>query len=234
MSEWQVPKGRRRCRTCETEFKPDDPLWSMLVLRESGIDRDDYCPDCQGQADRAEALCVWKTTAPNIAAPKKRTRLNTEAAGDLLKRLAVEQAPKHRALCYVLALGLVRRKQIKLIGSAAAGDPDPGELQAEQDWRAAFAAHTAWAAAHGEAVAALVDSEPDADEKAELREELAEAVEEHREDELPPRPPPRPIGYLILLDRDTGAEFRVAELALADDQITAVTNEIRELFQGDM
>ncbi len=233
MSDWHVPKGRRLCRSCETEFKPDDPLWSMLMLRESQIDRDDYCPACEPEADRSDALCVWKTTAPNLAKPKKRMRLNTEAAGDLLKRLVKEHDAKHRALCYVLALGLVRRKQLKLTGSEPAGVPDPGELELEQEWREAYVAHTAWCEAAGEALAAVIDSEPDVDEKTDLLDEFAEETEEHSES-LPPRPPPRPIGYLLLTERDSGAELRVAELALADDQISAVTNEIRELFQGDM
>jgi hypothetical protein len=234
VSEWHVPKGRRLCRTCETEFQPDDPLWSMLMLRESQIERDDYCPACEKEADRSDALCVWKTTAPNLAKPKKRMRLNTEAGGELLKRLVEEADPQHRALCYVLALGLVRRKQLKLAGDAPAGDPDPAEVEAEKEWREALAAHTAWREAEREVAEALAGSEPDADEQADLLDEFAEEAEEHLEEAVPPRPPPRPIGYLILVERESNEEIRVAELALGDDQITAVTNEIRELFQGDM
>jgi hypothetical protein len=227
-AEWSVPKGRRICATCDRPFRPDEILWSTLRFDDARLVRVDRCPECRKSSPVDDAICHWKTIAPHPDRPK-RSRLNTEAAGDLLKRLVDEDAAEHRALCYVLALGLVRRRKLKLTGSEPAPEPTEAELEAERVYREAVEARAA-AQAEAEAAAATIpmpppdpDSDPDPGS--------SDPGEE--EDGLPAKPPSRPIGYLLLAERDSEELLRVAELVLSDDEIAAVTGDIRELFASD-
>ena len=118
----------------------------------------------------------------------------------------------------VLALGRVRGRVLKMAGSEPGPEPTPDELTAELAWREAVAAREAAVAA---AAAAPVP-------------EGAAPTAAPPLPELPPRPPARPIGWLLLTERDAETPIRVAELALGDDQIAAVTAQLRELFEGDV
>lgn len=222
VSDWTVPKGRRACDGCQRPFQPGDPLWSALVLAEGTLRRDDRCPDCHGSAPVADPLCRWRTTAPAPDQPR-RTRLDVEAAAELLKRLVAD--PAHRPLCYVLALGLVRRRVLKIAGSEPGPAPTPDELAAEQAWRDAVAVRDAAIAAAAAPAADATPAGVPSPEPPPVPPPIPE---------VPPRPPPRPIGWLLLSERDVETPIRVAELALADDQIAAVTAELRELFEGEV
>ena len=114
MADWTVPKGRRTCAGCQREFRPAEPMVSVLFLREQALVREDRCAACEPAADRVGAVSHWRTAAPTPDQPK-RAKLDAEAAGELFRRLVTDLKPEQRALCYVLGLVLVRRKSLRLV-----------------------------------------------------------------------------------------------------------------------
>lgn len=108
---WRITKSRGACSRCGEEFAANRVLFSGLKEEEGELTRRDFCPDCWEQDD-AGFFCFWRTRRPE--AEQKQT-VDTDLMLEFFDRLDRPDTEKKGALRFVLALYLMRRKELKLL-----------------------------------------------------------------------------------------------------------------------
>jgi hypothetical protein len=107
---WTISKSKGACLRCGVDFPPERVFYSCLVEGPDGFTRRDYCPDCW-ETDEREVFCFWRTCRP----PEEEKRVvDTELMVEFFDRLDGAEEPEKRALRFVLALYLMRRKELRL------------------------------------------------------------------------------------------------------------------------
>ena len=87
-------------------------FFSALSETLEGFERRDLCPYCWEGADRDGLFCFWRTRR---AAAGRKPVLDTELMLEFFDRLEGAEAEEKCALRFVLALYLMRRKELKLL-----------------------------------------------------------------------------------------------------------------------
>ncbi len=134
MSGAKYELGRRgeRCAATGDELKPGEAIVVALVEREGdeGLDRLDFKAAAWDEGHRPERLFAhWRTTVRERGATGP--VLDMMSMATLFEELASQGEslePRQSAFRYVLALALIRKRQLELVGSGAASDGRPGAL----------------------------------------------------------------------------------------------------------
>ena len=109
---WRIRKSSTACCRCGEEFADGQPLFSCLVEEEGEWARQDYCRRCwEGEPDR-EAFCFWRSRRAAVA---KKPVVDTELMMQFFDRLDNPDSDRKKAFRFVLALYLMRRKELKLV-----------------------------------------------------------------------------------------------------------------------
>lgn len=122
--------GRRadRCAATGADLKPGDPIVVALVEREGdeGLDRLDFSAEAWDGGSRPDRLFAhWRTTVRERSATGP--VLDMESMLSLFEELGADSDdPRQNAFRYVLALALVRKRQLEMVGSRPA-DADSGQ-----------------------------------------------------------------------------------------------------------
>jgi hypothetical protein len=126
---WRISRSKGLCSACGSEFSPSQGLFS--ALREQGEDfaRHDFCSPCWGGQHEAEFFCHWKTRRPQ---PEQRQVLDTELMVEFFERLEGAEGENKKVFRFVVALYLMRRKELKLLGAER---PDGREMLAFEQRR---------------------------------------------------------------------------------------------------
>jgi len=109
---WHITKSGDCCCACGKEFARDRLLFSCLVENEAGFERRDLCPDCWETAAPETVFCFWRTRR---AVAERKPVLDTAVMLEFFERLGGAREEQKRAFRFVLALYLMRRKELKLI-----------------------------------------------------------------------------------------------------------------------
>ena len=110
-ADWETTVGRPEdvCSKCEKSFDTGDELVSYLGFDEGLLVRRVKCPSCF-EPDSEDHYAFWRArkAAPDRDRPRP---LDVEFLVEFFKRLVGEgPAPERVAVCYIVALLLVRRK----------------------------------------------------------------------------------------------------------------------------
>ena len=110
---WRISRGKAACCACGKEFQPNQGLFS--ALREEGEEflRHDFCPSCWPAQQEASFFCHWRTRR---AQPEQRHALDTGLMLEFFDRLEGADAANKKVFRFVVALYLMRRKELKLLG----------------------------------------------------------------------------------------------------------------------
>ena len=125
LEAWRITKNDDTCTKCEEAFPHNRTFYSCLVETPEGLARRDFCPSCwEGRQDAArapgglDAFCFWRTRR----APQQQKQIvNTELMMEFFDRLkdgagsGGTVGEQKKAFRFVLALYLMRRKELKLI-----------------------------------------------------------------------------------------------------------------------
>lgn len=110
-SDWDSTVGRPEdaCGSCEKVFETGDLLVSFLGFDEGLLVRRVKCVECfDPEVDESYAFWRSRKAAPDRDRPRP---LDVEFLVEFFKRLVGEgPAPERAAICYIVALLLVRRK----------------------------------------------------------------------------------------------------------------------------
>jgi hypothetical protein len=110
---WRISRSKGCCSSCGKEFAPSQGLFS--ALREEGEDfaRQDYCQSCWPARQTEAFFCHWKTRRPQ---PQQKQVLDVGLMLEFFDRLEGAEAENKKAFRFVIALYLMRRKELKLVG----------------------------------------------------------------------------------------------------------------------
>ncbi|MAI66499.1 MAG: hypothetical protein CMJ26_01310 [Phycisphaerae bacterium] len=106
---------------------PNTQAMATLSEREEdeGFDRLDYSISAWEEGKRPKRLfSYWKYTVPD-SEKKQGIMIDDAVIDDLFERLADEEQPQRIAFRYILALVLLRKRKLKLVGRE---DADEGEI----------------------------------------------------------------------------------------------------------
>jgi hypothetical protein len=133
MEDWKLPSGLERCSSCACELAPGQPVTSVIRLAADGPGRQDLCASC-GQTVGGEAdVFFWRRKRPPAA--ERRAIVDYTMLRELFGRLLERPGELYARLSYLVALVLVRKRHLRLVGfeqrggrevmlvSRAAGEP---------------------------------------------------------------------------------------------------------------
>ena len=117
MSDWKIAKKGAGCSVCSKDFPVGEEFVSAIFpMPEDApgmFERIDACEACFAGLER-EPYSRWTTRRP--AETSKDPILDLMLAREFLVRLAREGDPERGGLLFLLALLLVRKRRIKLLG----------------------------------------------------------------------------------------------------------------------
>ena len=106
------------CTSTGDTLEPNGPAIAALCEREEdeGFDRFDYCVSAWESGVRPDLLfSYWRYTVPE-AGKKPDIVIDDEVLVDLFERLADDEKPQRIAFRYILALVLLRKRKLRLVG----------------------------------------------------------------------------------------------------------------------
>ncbi len=115
--EWKITKSSGQCSACHSELSAGEAFYSLLNETGEGLERRDYCPECweKAAAERSDAIFFWRTTRAERQSKKR--AIDLETVTGLFRKLADGDGTTHRKIRYFLALLLMRKKIVKLLGT---------------------------------------------------------------------------------------------------------------------
>jgi hypothetical protein len=127
-SDWKIHRREERCSRCERPFAEGEVVYSLLALDTAGLRREDRCPTCfqgpeqaaaPGPADAAASrpageLLFWRTRHAHDR--RARFAVDFESIEELFLALEGRREERLLELRYLLALLLLRKKRLKLVG----------------------------------------------------------------------------------------------------------------------
>jgi len=114
LDTWRIAKSKGLCSACSIELRENRAFFSCLVEEGPDLARRDFCTACWEQRGSEGAFCFWRShRAP---APQKQT-VDTELLLEFFERLQGAEDEHKKAFRFVLALYLMRRRELKLLGT---------------------------------------------------------------------------------------------------------------------
>jgi len=119
MTDWRIHRREGCCSPCGRAFEEGETFFSLLYLEEEALRREDRCPACfqdpsAGGAEPSPDVLFWR--ARHVADKKARFAVDFDAIEELFLALDGRRAGRQPELRYLLALLLLRKKRLKLVG----------------------------------------------------------------------------------------------------------------------
>lgn len=155
----KIGRSTRRCAVSGRVLDPGEACYSVLIEKPDGVERIDIGLDQWNQAPE-DAIGWW------LAKPNGNKRDRSFAPNDVLLRLLErwEGDPEHRAMRYVLALLLLRRKVLSLDETAS--------LLVEPEGESPSSPQLQLYSPQNDTTYVIEETRPDAEESAVLEEKL--------------------------------------------------------------
>jgi hypothetical protein len=107
---WQIAKSRLVCCRCGAEFGRNSPFFSSLSDQDGELVREDFCTECW--ADPGDGvLCFWRARRTT---PEEKRTVDTGLMLEFFDRLGKPDSEQKKIIRFVLALYLMRRKELNL------------------------------------------------------------------------------------------------------------------------
>jgi hypothetical protein len=125
VNDWRIHRREEQCARCQRTFEEGEAIFSLLLFEADRLRREDACPNCfQGQgSESAEGeFLFWRTR--HTRDRRARFAVDFEAIEELFLALEGRRAGRQPELRYLLALLLLRKKRLKMVGvrRGAAGE----------------------------------------------------------------------------------------------------------------
>jgi hypothetical protein len=121
VTSYDLNAPKTQCARSGRALKAGEPIYSVLYLRDGQFVREEIAGDAW-QGPPPEAISFWRLQTP--AGEDKKPMLNYEALWDGFCALQGPEDARQRAVRFVLALLLLRRKRLKLEGIRKEGDDE--------------------------------------------------------------------------------------------------------------
>lgn len=114
MSEWRIHRREVLCGACQRSFGDGEALYSLLYLDPEALRREDRCERCFVDPGAAPGVLFWRTHHAQDGS--RRLAVDFDAIEELFLALESRKEPRSMELRYLLALLLLRKKRLKLVG----------------------------------------------------------------------------------------------------------------------
>jgi len=114
MNEWRIHRREARCTACERAFEEGESFYSLLFLEGDRLRREDRCANCFETPPATTDALFWRTR--HRADGRGRFAVDFEAIEELFLALEGRRDGRLQELRYLLALLLLRKKRLKLVG----------------------------------------------------------------------------------------------------------------------
>jgi hypothetical protein len=114
VSEWRIHRREVLCGQCQKPFGEGEALYSLLFLDPERLRREDRCGSCFADPGAGEGVLFWRTRHATDRA--RRLAVDFDAIEELFLALESRKEPRCMELRYLLALLLLRKKRLKLVG----------------------------------------------------------------------------------------------------------------------
>jgi hypothetical protein len=109
--DWRISKSREECSYCGKTFCERAEFYSVLSEEGEELVREDFCPTCWEKFRTQPHFCFWRARREPA---EKRQVLDTGVMLSLFDQLEGAEDDRKRAFRFVLALYLMRRKELRL------------------------------------------------------------------------------------------------------------------------
>lgn len=113
-SDWRIHRREARCTACERPFQEGETFFSLLDFEGDRLRREDRCPACFEAPSARPELLFWRTR--HVADQRARFAVDFEAIEELFLSLEGRREERLQELRYLLALLLLRKRRLKLVG----------------------------------------------------------------------------------------------------------------------
>lgn len=121
MTEYEIQPLSLRCAQSGRELKPGEFYYSVLSESPEGFSRNDYSAEAW-TGPRDGAIGFWRSKVPESTGKKHAQLVDDSVILEFFNRLSGEQEAYKINFRYILALLLVRKKVLKLVGVARDSD----------------------------------------------------------------------------------------------------------------
>jgi len=115
--DWKLPKRAECCSGCAAELLPEQEVTTVIALAAEGPERKDLCKACGELADSGPDTCFWRRRLP--PGGTRRQVVDYALVRELFERMLPRPEESYRRMSYLMALLLVRKRQLKLHGFVA-------------------------------------------------------------------------------------------------------------------
>ena len=120
--EWSIQSRAHHCAATGTAFQDGEHFYTLLFHDKDGYRREDLSEAAyQARNENIQPFSLWRSKfeTPPAAPPET---LAKQTAEDLLRTYMSEDAPQKTNVCYLLAVMLERKKQLKEIETKRTDD----------------------------------------------------------------------------------------------------------------
>lgn len=120
MTDYQIQASTRKCAASGRELQPGEKVYTVLLDQEGAFVRLDYASEIW-QGPPAGAFSFWQGRVPGRET-KNRPRIDDDLLLECFQRLEADNEPGRLSFRYVIALLLMRRKQLRFDEATHQGD----------------------------------------------------------------------------------------------------------------
>lgn len=121
--DWEIGKGSRTCSVTGRELAVGETYYSALLEGNETFTRVDFSPEAWEACDTSKFFSCWRTKVhPPEEEKKKRLVIDVEAFYTFFTSLESADEPHRKLFRYLVALLLVRKRQLRLDGTEKAPD----------------------------------------------------------------------------------------------------------------
>jgi len=112
--EWKIPAGADVCSACGEALSAGDPVTTVFRLGEGGPERADLCAACVESGEAPSDGFTWRRKQPESA--QRKAVVDYALLNELFDRMLLRTDELYRRLTYLVALVLIRKRKLRLIG----------------------------------------------------------------------------------------------------------------------
>jgi len=122
MEQWEIQRSEGVCAGTGKKMEPGQEYYAALIDQQTHFERRDYC--CEyWQEQQPKVFSFWKTRMPSPT-QKKNIFVDDSVLINFFERLAEEKEPMKVNFRFVLALILMRKRQLKYEDSRWEGEKE--------------------------------------------------------------------------------------------------------------
>jgi hypothetical protein len=112
--QWNIPAGANVCSTCGEALPAGEPVTTVFRLGGGGPERADLCAACAESGEAPSDGFTWRRNQPEPV--KKKAVVDYALLNELFDRMLKRTDELYRRLTYLVALVLIRKRKLRLIG----------------------------------------------------------------------------------------------------------------------